>query len=333
MATHPAVARPFSKALLAATVLHGALFGALSARAQRPAAEALTPVALDAIELSIEVDVSAPSERVASPEAQPDSPPADAAPPAAAAVDPGRLTDRLHASQLPPPTAPTGTEVAPAPVASAALSPFAPSPFGDAPGEAPGDRGRQAVAGLMRGGGSWLLAPGSGAAPAPVEATGRGPRRDDDPDKGGRLLRESLDRANAARGLGFGGPVVGAAQTAVHAPGAPSQGKASFEVVTDATGAIVSITPRGAATGGDWGPVLAALRAQLAGRKLRVPEGANGVAVVVQVEAKQQMPSGKGEGSGPVHMTGPVSGEFDVADIGAKVARVVSARIVNERRL
>jgi hypothetical protein len=78
--------------------------------------------------------------------------------------------------------------------------------------------------------------------------------------------------------------------------------------------------------------VVGALRALLAGKRLRVPAGAAGVAVAVRVEARRQLPSGRSPDASAVAVKG-LGGEFDVADLSGQVSRIVSARIVHERRL
>lgn len=187
------------------------------------------------------------------------------------------------------------------------------------------ERGKRALAGLF-GGRAWIAGE---AAEAPASAPRREPRVD--PDQGGKLLRESMDRADQARGLGFGGVVASAAHQACLTRSAPVEGAATFEVQAGPDGVVTSVSVRGT-RGGDWTSVVGALRALLAGKRLRVPTGAAGVAVAVRVEARRQLPSGRSPDASAVEVKG-LGGSFDLADLSGQVSRIVSARIVHERRL
>jgi hypothetical protein len=178
------------------------------------------------------------------------------------------------------------------------------------------------MAALQRGPG-WVPPPGEGgdgALPGPRVAT-------TDPDKAGKLLREMLDTADKNKGLGFGGPVVSAARAAALSVEAPPEGAATFEVLTDADGIVTSVRMTDGQPG--WSRAAASLTASLRGQKLRIPAGSAGVVVVVRVEARMQLPSG--QTSGLPKFGGP-GVQFDLADVAAKPSRVVSSRIVSERR-
>jgi hypothetical protein len=187
------------------------------------------------------------------------------------------------------------------------------------------ERGKRALAGLF-GGRAWIAGE---AAEAPAAAPRREPRVD--PDQGGKLLRESLDRADQAKGLGFGGVVASAAHQACLTRSAPVEGAATFEVQAGPDGVVTSVSVRGT-RGGDWSSVVGALRALLAGKRLRVPAGGGGGGGAVRVEARRQLPSGRSPDASAVAVKG-LGGEFDVADLSGQVSRIVSARIVHERRL
>jgi hypothetical protein len=154
-----------------------------------------------------------------------------------------------------------------------------------------------------------------------------GPRADRAPNAGptpvdaARVFRDAADARDHALGVGFGGPVAAAGRAALSSPQAPVGGHGRYEVRADATGRVVSVR----ALDGDpaWQAFAGTLQAVLAGRTLRVPEGARGVVVVVALDARQKEVAG-----GPSGIT-----SFDVANLAAGPSRVVSARIESERTL
>ncbi|MCU0654041.1 MAG: hypothetical protein MUF64_01715 [Polyangiaceae bacterium] len=305
----------FHRALVLAASVHGA---ALLVVTVRPTPSLPAPPPAEApIELSIEALTPPAPSPPSAPEARdPETPPA------AAAIGPQAAPRAERQVRRDEPEPGPALIASVAPPSSAAPLPWA---AGSADAE---ERGRKAVAGLFAGG-TWI----GGLAPDAAPTTGEAPRRENriDPDQAGKLLRESMGRADQARGLGFGGPVASAARQASLSRLAPIEGAATFEVLTGPDGRVTSVILRGS-RGGDWGPVVSELRALLAGQRLRVPEGAPGVAVAVRVEAKRQLPSGKAPEASSVELEG-LGGKFDLADLSGKVSRIVSARVVDERRL
>lgn len=308
--------RPLPVATLIAVGLHGAALSLLPASPSVPVVPREEPAPLELV-LEIEEPPQPPSAVVPDLSPQPEASPAR-----------GRLARLVP---LPAPVVPPASpEAVAVPLPSVSVA----APFGAPPAASGADsRGQQAIAGLFRGG-VWLPGVNPGA-----EASGgsSAPRREPgiDPDLGGKLLRESMDRTNQARGLGFGGPVASAAHQACLSKNAPTEGAATFDVLTGPDGAVISVSVRGT-RGGDWSSVAEVLRSILAGKRLQVPPGAAGVAVAVRVEAKLQLPSGKSPNDPAVQaeIRGlGVSGTFDLADLSGKVSRIVSARITNERRL
>ena len=142
-------------------------------------------------------------------------------------------------------------------------------------------------------------------------------------------LGQGLEDRDRARGFGRGGVVATLARSAAIAAG-PQTGEGSFLVITDRGGRVVSVT-LGESVGAGWADVARALQRALAAKRLRVPVGANGLSVRVQVRSKVQLPSGADPNS-PARIRGP-GAEFDVADLGARATRVVSAQITGERLL
>jgi hypothetical protein len=149
-----------------------------------------------------------------------------------------------------------------------------------------------------------------------------------------KTLKSSLDDRDHEIGAGPGGPVVSAAHSAALGSKAPETGRATYEVETDNVGSIIAVrlVESSADTPG-WELVGSTLRATLGAQKLRVPAGAKGVLVKVLVEAMMKLPSGATQklSVGPSGLG--VGGKFDLSDIGAKPARVVAVRVLDERRL
>lgn len=145
-------------------------------------------------------------------------------------------------------------------------------------------------------------------------------------------LKGAVDAKDTENGSGFGGPVVSAAHAA--AGGASVLGWATFDVATDALGAVTRV--RLVDWGGDerqWQGVEKDLGASLSGKKLRVPTGAAGVSVRVKIGAAMRLPSGATKPFSPSVGPGTVGGEFDLADLGQKPKRMVSVQIVAESRI
>jgi len=135
---------------------------------------------------------------------------------------------------------------------------------------------------------------------------------------------------------GAGGPVIGAAHAAAHDESlAPTTGIAIFEVKTDASGSVKSVTVlSNDGDGPGWNVVAIAIKKELGTKKLVVPSGANGLKVTVRVQAKFALPSGA-TGSGVSPYVSGIGGGFgfDVSDIGQKPMRVVAVTEIDESRL
>ena len=149
-------------------------------------------------------------------------------------------------------------------------------------------------------------------------------------------MTAAVDAQGKAKDCGAGGPVIGAAHVAAHDdPGAPATGIAVFEVKTDATGSVKSVSVlSNDGDGPGWNVVALAMKKELAGKKLVVPSGANGLKVTVRVQAKFALPSGAtGSGISPYAGAGTAGFGFDLSDIGQKPMRVVSVVELDESRL
>lgn len=98
------------------------------------------------------------------------------------------------------------------------------------------------------------------------------------------LLEEGLALADAQRGMSRSGAAVSAGYGAARSH-APAAGAAVFDVQTDATGSVISVTlVSAAADRARWNAVAEALQAQLKNRKLRVPKGAKGLLTRLRIE-------------------------------------------------
>jgi hypothetical protein len=127
------------------------------------------------------------------------------------------------------------------------------------------------------------------AAPAAVTAAASAPPRDALPPPlvprairaPEAVLEAPLAQRNAEAGVDAGAQVIGAAR-AVADTNAPRNGRGTIEIATDADGNVVRVT----STSPSWESYARDLRAQLGGKRLRVPPGARGVAVRLSVSAE-----------------------------------------------
>ncbi len=166
---------------------------------------------------------------------------------------------------------------------------------------------------------TWMWAQPDRAEPAPRPASTTGG------------LQEALDAHDRKVGLGFSGPVVTAFHAAVAQPTAPQTGSATFEAIIDASGRVTDVQVLSVNGEMDkWLAVARQVLAALRARVLRTPVG-QGVAVVVAVQSRHQLPSGAAPGRG-IEMKG-AGAQFDLSDIGARPTHNVSVRVLSERRL
>ncbi len=165
------------------------------------------------------------------------------------------------------------------------------------------------------------------AAPSPLSTTGG--------------VSEGLSEHDMSLGLGSGGPVVSAAHAVPVEALVSIDGAGVFDVLTDPTGRVVSVNVANVTSDDlEWRQVARALMAKLAGRMLKVPRGARGVAVRVRVEVIARMPSGAkaGHALSPASTGGGTEERYygvrgDLSDIGASAVRTVHAREVFSRPL
>jgi hypothetical protein len=149
-------------------------------------------------------------------------------------------------------------------------------------------------------------------------------------------VRAALESQDLEMGLSAGGPLVGPTRDAVRTSLVPDFAHALLEFTTDETGLVVSV--RVLDSNSDvhvWDEVAQKITADARKKPLRVPRGAQGLAVTMQVESKMVSASGHDLREGTLKRI--VSGMFDPTDLlldsQDKPQRVVQARVVSERRL
>jgi hypothetical protein len=181
-------------------------------------------------------------------------------------------------------------------------------------------------------------------------------------------LRGEIAKQDQARGLGPEGPAVAAVTDIVMASASVPNTTALLRVRTDGAGSVTLVDVLEADRDSDeWQRIARELVRSLAGKKLRVPAGSNGVSFQLRVVSRVQLPSGadpglaidvfgiplkKGDGerSTKISILSPVikeievpdsdgirvpvvafsliGGAGDLADIGAVARRLVTAYLV-----
>lgn len=181
-------------------------------------------------------------------------------------------------------------------------------------------------------------------------------------------LRSEIAKQDQARGLGPEGPAVTAVTNIVMASATAPNTSALLRVRTDGAGRVTLVDVLEADRDSDeWRRIAGELARALAGKKMRVPAGSNGVSFQLRVVSRVQLPSGadpglsidvlgiplkKGDGerSTKISILSPIIKEIevpdsdgirvpvisfsligaagDLADIGAVARRLVSAYLV-----
>ena len=131
-------------------------------------------------------------------------------------------------------------------------------------------------------------------------------------------------------GLGPEGPAITALQGATTASIAPLRGRAHFIVRTGGDGLVLGIDLVDSEGGTGWGDAGRLALEALRGKKFKVPSGARGMNMHVEVKSEMKLPNGQ---------NAPVGGRLgandmpeltmpDVSNIGASPRRVIHARAV-----
>jgi hypothetical protein len=149
-------------------------------------------------------------------------------------------------------------------------------------------------------------------------------------------MRAALDEHDLDIGMNAGGPLVDPTRDAVRTSLVPDFAHALLEFTTDETGLVVSV--RVLDSNSDvhvWDEVARKITLDARKKPLRVPRGAQGLAVTMLVESKLVSASGHDQHEGTLKRV--LSGSFEPTDLlldsQDKPQRVVQARVVSERRL
>lgn len=195
-----------------------------------------------------------------------------------------------------------------------------------------------------------------GRAPAPSTALPLPPPRSVDVD---RILRSGLASHDQEIGLGASGPLVSAVHEA--ASMAPDVGSATLDIDVDAGGKVIA--PRVVSANADmagWNAMAGEVVRIASSKTIHVPAGSHGIRARLRVVAERTLPSGtkrtahpgaapddvpggmdghacEGEGAErrctagmPVGVTGTLG---DLANIGARAARIVHVAVLGEAEL
>ncbi|HEX4512542.1 MAG TPA: hypothetical protein VH054_03370 [Polyangiaceae bacterium] len=182
----------------------------------------------------------------------------------------------------------------------------------------------------------------------------RQPLPDDSNEKLQHAITDPIHERERLNGSLTSGPFAQELERATRSdPGSPFEGRAMFSISVDEVGLVVNVQV--ADSTGDrraWEDVGRRVLNAMAQRRVRVPPGAKGVAMRIEISSKVTLPSGarhplsvsspvvdaarnmangqfdKGEGmNGGLPI---VAGQFDLSDIGAHPMRVVGARVLSE---
>lgn len=153
------------------------------------------------------------------------------------------------------------------------------------------------------------------------------------PDVG--MIRSALAEHDRELGFGSGGRITSAVRDANRVIADLREGAATMQVVTDATGHVVSVrlvdvtsNERG------WTEAAEAVRSALGKSTLQVPSGARGVVVTVRIEVAMRLPSGaRGSGVSSLINGDGVGGTADLSDLGARPRAVAKTRVLSEEAL
>ena len=206
------------------------------------------------------------------------------------------LASALHSGATFGSVSVAGSEHAPEP-ASAAESLGTPA-AGPAPSSAPDGR-------------DWvftLTKPVDVAAPAVVAQAARDVARDTASHTPGQSpggLREALDGRDAAAGLGRGGPVLSALESASRSLDVPIEGSATFDVAIDTSGHVSVSLTEVAKDFEAWSRVARAASTTIDPKRMAIPQGARGWHVAVHVDAGMQYPDGTRPGQLGTRAEGP----------------------------
>jgi hypothetical protein len=146
----------------------------------------------------------------------------------------------------------------------------------------------------------------------------------------GEAMRAALHEHDIALGLGGGGPVVTALEAAALASTAPLDSRAIVIAVADASGSVTHVDIESAsADPASFHAIAEDALARLRGQAVRVPAGAQGLSMRIEVVSRIAAPSGGGVGLDPKS----AGAHFDLSDIGSRQRRVIHAHVIAEQIL
>lgn len=143
-----------------------------------------------------------------------------------------------------------------------------------------------------------------------------------------RAMRGTGGAHDREIGLGPEGPAIAALSAATTSSIAPLRGRASFVVRAGGDGLVFAVDLVDSEGGSGWADAGRIALQALRGKKMRVPKGANGLAMHIEVRSEMKLPNGE---NGPL---GVRSGENkmpemtipDISNLGSRPRRVVHAR-------
>lgn len=142
-----------------------------------------------------------------------------------------------------------------------------------------------------------------------------------------KVLKDELRKQDKKLGLDLpaAGTVASLFRAAVLASDTPAEARASFAVALGPGGQVKSVKflSSSAGSAAQWEAIAASVKAALNARKLALTgDYAKGANIAIAVQSKMTMPSGAKVDAG---LEASLTQKFDVADIGAKPVRTVTA--------
>jgi hypothetical protein len=105
-------------------------------------------------------------------------------------------------------------------------------------------------------------------------------------------LSDALDQRDVDLGMGRGGPVLAALETASRGMDVPIEGAATFDVAIDTAGHVSVALSDVSSEYAAWSRVASAAGSAVDAKRVRIPPGARGWHVVVRIDAHVQYPNG-----------------------------------------
>lgn len=121
-------------------------------------------------------------------------------------------------------------------------------------------------------------------------------------------MRAELNQRDRALGLSPGAPLLSLTRNTVRRSSAPTFGHVRFEFRTDENGVVTAVRVVDASSDrAAWNIVAQTLAAEARARKLSVPRGAHGIAVIIDVSTSVKTASGIDRGESSVSVASPAA--------------------------